>query len=132
MKEKERRRSAEKASKLGLDRIERSLWMCDDRDEADCASADSMRRSIRHLRRVCKRLRGMGVQVRVFPTRCIDLCRGGPIVAVMPDGIWYGGCTPDVIDRIVDEHLLGGQVVQSNVIAQPRCGSTLTRTANDP
>ncbi|WP_157593898.1 (2Fe-2S) ferredoxin domain-containing protein [Rubripirellula obstinata] len=42
----------------------------------------------------------------------------GPIIAVMPDNVWYGGCVPDVIDRILQEHLIDGKPVTEFVISQ--------------
>src|SRR5690606_1345067 len=46
---------------------------------------------------------------------CLGVCNGGPIVAVYPEGIWYGHVTPELLERIVVEHLKGGQVVESAV-----------------
>jgi len=54
---------------------------------------------------------------RVKRTRCacFAACKGGPILAVWPDGIWYYGVTPEVLDRIVDEHLKGNVPVEAHV-----------------
>lgn len=46
---------------------------------------------------------------------CLGVCAGGPIVAVYPDGIWYAGVTPELLERIVLEHLKGGKVVEEAV-----------------
>ena len=54
---------------------------------------------------------------------CCGLCKGGPLAAVMPEGIWYGRCTPEVIERILQEHLLGGSPVVDYIIADPRQAS---------
>ncbi len=57
---------------------------------------------------------------RVKRTRCscFAICQGGPIVVVHPDGTWYQNVTPDVLDRILDEHLKQGSVVADHVYHQ--------------
>lgn len=46
---------------------------------------------------------------------CLGVCAGGPIVAVYPEGIWYAGVTPELLERIVMEHLRDGKVVEEAV-----------------
>jgi (2Fe-2S) ferredoxin len=48
-------------------------------------------------------------------TPCLGVCEGGPIVVVYPEGVWYGGVTKELLERIVVEHLKGGRVVESAV-----------------
>ncbi|HUY34921.1 MAG TPA: (2Fe-2S) ferredoxin domain-containing protein [Pirellulales bacterium] len=59
-------------------------------------------------------------ETRVKRTRCscFAICQGGPIVVVHPDGTWYERVTGEVLDRILDEHLQGGQVVREHVYHQ--------------
>ncbi|GAC1390863.1 MAG: hypothetical protein NVSMB34_04790 [Variovorax sp.] len=54
---------------------------------------------------------------RVKPSRvdCLGACRSGPVMCVQPDGIWYYGVTPIDMDRIIEQHLIGGQVVEELV-----------------
>lgn len=54
-------------------------------------------------------------RVKRSETPCLGVCAGGPVVAVYPEGIWYGGVTPDLLERIVVEHLRDGQVVEEAV-----------------
>jgi len=51
--------------------------------------------------------------LRVKPTRadCLGACGSGPVLCVQPDGAWYWGITPPDMDRIIEQHLLGGRVV---------------------
>jgi (2Fe-2S) ferredoxin len=54
-------------------------------------------------------------RVKRGETPCLGVCAGGPIVVVYPDGIWYAGVTPMLLDRIVTEHLRDGRVVEDAV-----------------
>jgi (2Fe-2S) ferredoxin len=54
-------------------------------------------------------------RVKRGETPCLGVCTGGPIVVVYPDGIWYAGVTPALLERIVREHLRRGRVVEDAV-----------------
>ena len=59
---------------------------------------------------------GFGTRARANQAGCLDQCEHGPVVVVYPQGVWYGGVTPEDVPRIVEKTLLGGEILADLVI----------------
>ena len=124
-------RAADLAAKLGVGRATRHIFLCADQTKPKCAPRDVTTRVWVYLKR---RIRELGLEGTLTASSaheagepecilrtkadCLRVCADGPICVVYPEGVWYRAVDETVLERILQEHVIGGRVVQEYAIAR--------------
>ena len=114
-----RQQLAARAKQLAIPNIEKHLFLCADQTKPICCPKEAGLQTWDYLKR---RIKELDLEAKIFRTKtnCLRVCDRGPILLVYPDAVWYHSVTTEVLERVLQEHIIGGVVVSDYAFVNPK------------